>query len=222
MKKDDLLEKLKTYQVLRSPLLIRAFQKVDRRDFVLPDFIGEAYGDYPLPIGFEQTISQPLTVAFMLELLFPQPGEHILEIGTGSGWQAALLGYAVTEGVATRKCSCRFAVVSMERILPLSELAERNIRKCGAVGKDAVRVVTGDGSRGYPKCAPYDRIISAATTDCIPVAWREQLRVGGRIVAPVEDTIEVHDKLSSSEYNIRVYHGFRFVPLVTDERDGDG
>jgi protein-L-isoaspartate(D-aspartate) O-methyltransferase len=221
MTKDELIEELMAHQVLRSALLIRAFQKVDRRHFVLPEWAAEAYGDYPLSIGFGQTISQPLTVAFMLELLAPKQGDHILEVGAGSGWQAALLGYAVSEGGVVRRHSCPFPVIAMERILPLSELAEKNIRRCAALGKNVVKVVTGDGVWGYPPCAPYDRIISAATTVHIPVAWKEQVRVGGRIVAPIEDTIEVHDKLSAHDYNVRVYHGFRFVPLVTDEKEGD-
>jgi protein-L-isoaspartate(D-aspartate) O-methyltransferase len=206
--------------VLRTPSIIRAFRKIDRRGFVPPGLADEAYEDRPLAIGFGQTISQPLTVAFMLELLLPRAGERVLEIGAGSGWQAALLGYLLGEGAASRPGQRCAPVITLERLLPLAELAESNIRACAALKKDIVRVVVGDGARGYPACAPYDRVIAAATTHAIPAAWKEQLRVGGRIVAPVEDTIEVHDKLSSSDYNIRVYHGFRFVPLVTDEREG--
>jgi protein-L-isoaspartate(D-aspartate) O-methyltransferase len=213
MSKDELLRELEIQGILQSPSLIRAFRKVDRRHFVLAEFAAEAYADYPLPIGFGQTISKPVTVAFMLELLLPRPGDRILEIGTGSGWQAALLGYAVSEGMGGAGRLRRPAVASVERILPLSGFAEENIRKCGAVEKDVVQVVAGNGLHGHAKHAPYDRIISWVNVEAIPAAWKEQLRTGGRIVAPVEQAIEVQDKLSTIDYNIRAYHGFGFTSL---------
>ncbi|MBI2623543.1 MAG: protein-L-isoaspartate O-methyltransferase [Candidatus Liptonbacteria bacterium] len=218
MTKEDVLEELVTHKILQSPSLTRAFHKVDRRDFVASHLAAEAYADYPLPLGFEQTMPVPLAVAFMLELLLPRPGERVLEIGTGSGWQAALLGYALSEGVPPERYARSPAVVTVERILPLSEIAKENLRKCAALPKGVVHVVAGDGMRGYAKYAPYDRIISTIVTSSVPAAWKEQLRIGGRIVSPNEDVIEVHDKLSAIDYNTRAYHGLGFISL---EGEGD-
>lgn len=219
MTREDLLADLIERKYLYSPSLERAFGRVDRRDFVPPAFASEAYENYPLPIGFGQTIASPSTVAFMLELLAPKPGDHILEIGAGSGWQTALLGCVISEGM--RKPPRSPLVTSIERLLPLVEVAEVNLEKYGLVKKGIARVIQGDGSHGYARYAPYDKLISAAAGNAVHVAWKEQLRVGGRIVVPVGTTIEVHDKISSGDYNIRIYHGFRFVPLVEDG-GGDG
>jgi len=214
-----MLAELIARKYLQTPSLVRAFERVDRKDFVPPAFSREAYENYPLPIGFGQALSSPTTVAFMLELLMPQPGERILEIGAGSGWQTALLGYIASEGI--KKVSRVPLVVGMERLLALSEIAEANIKKYGFKEKGIAKIVSGDGMKGCKSHAPFDKIISAATGETIPIAWKEQLRVGGRIVAPVGTTIEVHDKLSTGDYNTRIYHGFNFVPLVGDE-GGDG
>ncbi|RJQ29673.1 protein-L-isoaspartate O-methyltransferase [Candidatus Parcubacteria bacterium] len=214
--KNELIESLIRRGVLRTPLIIEAFEKIDRADFVLSEYHKERYGDYPLPIGHDQTISQPYTVAFMLELLGPQPGEKILDIGAGSGWQAALLAYI------TSKDGARGRVVSIERVPELKEMAEQNIAKYGFIEKEVVKVVEGDASKGYSEEAPFKRIIAAAASDHVRVAWKEQLMVHGRLVAPVGTRIEVYEKFSSSDFNVREYDGFRFVPLVADEGGNGG
>lgn len=214
MTKEELVRELVQRECLRSASLLRAFKKIDRKDFVPSAFLEEAYEDYPLPIGFGQTIQQPLTVAFMLELLTPKPGERILEVGAGSGWQTALLAEAINFSQAGKKGP---SVVAIERLSALGELARTNLRKYGFLEKGVVQLVMGDALRGCRQFAPYDRIISGAASERVPVAWKEQLRIGGRIVAPVGTTIEVHDKLAPDDYNIRIYHGFRFIPLHGDD-----
>ncbi|RJP44344.1 protein-L-isoaspartate O-methyltransferase [Candidatus Parcubacteria bacterium] len=211
LKKEELIGDLIRKHILRTRLIIEAFENVDRADFVPATYRKEAYGDYPLPIGYGQTISQPLTVAFILELLEAHPGEKILDIGAGSGWQAALLGYIVS------KDNARGKVIAIERIAPLKEMTERNLLKYGFMEKGIVTVVLGDASRGYPQEAPFDRIIAAAASDHVRVAWKEQLVTRGRIVAPVGTRIEVHDKFSTGDFNVKEYDGFRFVPLVADD-----
>lgn len=232
MTKEGLVNELQSEGYLKTSAVVRAFQKIDRTDFVPPDLQDEAYENYPLPIGYGQTISQPLTVAFMLELLAPKAGEKILDVGAGSGWQSALLAYCVSR--ATRinaeqdadKCgyirenrrgnprTSAGWVVAIERIPELKEVAERNIGKYDFITNGIVKVVVGDGSRGYKSEAPYDKIVAAAAGEKIPDEWKRQLKVGGRIVAPIGQSIIVLDKIGKNEYKERDYYGFSFVPLV--------
>ncbi|MBI4119514.1 MAG: protein-L-isoaspartate O-methyltransferase, partial [Parcubacteria group bacterium] len=140
---DALIQNLVQKGYLKTPLLIEAFNNIDRADFVPDEYKDDAYGDYPLPIGFGQTISQPLTVAFMLELLQPEPGEKILDIGTGSGWKAALLVYIVSQPQNQHRSAGK--VITIERIPELKEFAEKNIKKYNFTSKGVVRVILGDG-----------------------------------------------------------------------------
>ncbi|OGY98441.1 MAG: hypothetical protein A3A43_01305 [Candidatus Liptonbacteria bacterium RIFCSPLOWO2_01_FULL_56_20] len=224
MANEKLIQELIREGTLKTPTVIEAFREINRKDFVLAEHAGEAHGNYPLPIGFGQTISQPLTVAFLLEHLAPQPGEKILEIGAGSGWLTALLSYIVAKGQLNKnepgkkKTKFRGGVVAVERIPELCDMASRNIAKYSFIEKGVATVILGDGSKGYPSRAPFDRVIAAATASGrVPVAWKEQLRAGGRLVAPVEHSVQVIDKISAHDYDIREYAGFSFVPLVVRE-----
>lgn len=192
---------------LKTASVIDAFKTIDRKDFVREEIREETYGNYPLPIGFGQTISQPLTVAFMLELLEPKTGEKILDVGAGSGWQTALLAQIVGE---------HGKIIAIERIEELKKIAEENIEKYNFVEKGIVKIICGDGSKGFNEDAPFDKIIAAATANEIPQAWKEQLKIGGRIVAPVGQSIFVLDKTGQNQFSQKQYFGFSFVPLIVD------
>jgi protein-L-isoaspartate(D-aspartate) O-methyltransferase len=150
--------------------VLAAMRKVPREEFVPQEFRAASYSDAPLPIGYDQTISQPYIVAFMTEQLHPQPGDRVLEIGTGSGYQAAILAELVAE------------VYSIEIIEPLAKTAEATLRR---LGYRNVRVKAGDGYQGWPEHAPFDCIIVTCAPNQVPQPLREQLRENGRMVIPV-------------------------------------
>jgi len=155
--------------VTHGPTLA-ALRAVPRHRFVPADAQREAYEDHPLPIDHGQTISQPFIVAFMTEAVAVKPGEKVLEIGTGSGYQAAIL-------------AAMGAKVFTIEIIP--ELAERAAATLRELGYDQVRVRAGDGYKGWPEEAPFDAIVVTAAPDTIPPALLEQLAEGGRLVIPV-------------------------------------
>jgi len=207
MSNQSLVEELISHGYLKSKRIIKAFQKIDRKEFVLKEYQSQAYLDTPLPIGYGQTISQPLVVAFMLELLQVKPGNKVLDIGAGSGWVTALLASLVGE---------KGRVIAIERIFELVKMATNNVSKFNFIEKGIVKIVSGDGSKGYISESPFDRIICGADARVIPESWKNQLEVGGRLVTPSRDSIVVLDKVAKDKFEQRSFWGFSFVPLIQD------
>ncbi|MFA5135431.1 MAG: protein-L-isoaspartate O-methyltransferase [Patescibacteria group bacterium] len=206
---EDLIRDLIEEGYLKTPRIIEAFRKVKRKDF-LPDHLKEdASLNIPLPLTHGQTISQPLTVAFMLELLQPKAGEKIFDVGSGSGWQTALIAELV---------GARGKVIAIERVPDLLTYGKKNVE---AYGYNNVEFVTGDGTKGYTKRAPFDKIIVAAAAEIgVPDIYLKQLKQGGRLVIPVgkyEQDMVVIDKVTGTDYREERHPGFQFVPLVPKE-----
>jgi len=190
--------------VLRSPKIIKAFEKVNRKDFVRSEYVGRAYDDIPLPIGYNQTISQPTTVAFMLELLELKEGLKVLDVGSGSGWTTALLANIVGK---------KGEVVGVELIPELVNFGRENIGKyCNGSN---VNIFPAEGTIGYPLKSPYDRILVSASADEIPLELIKQLKVSGVLVIPVKNSIYKLIRKSNdiSDVSKEEYPGFVFVPL---------
>lgn len=204
--REKLIHELVNNEYLKTPLVTEAFEKIDRKDFVIKEMQNIAYLNQALPIGHGQTISQPLTVAFMLELLKPKQGETILDIGAGSGWQTALLASIIGEGGK---------VIAIERISELKKMAQKNIAKYNFIENGITEVIKKDGTKGHRKNAPYDKIIAAAAATEIPQNWKQQLKIGGYIVAPINHSIIRLEKKSAKEFKKKEFFGFSFVPLVT-------
>jgi protein-L-isoaspartate(D-aspartate) O-methyltransferase len=195
---------------LKSDLIIDAFSEINRIEFVPRELEKEAEANIALPIGCGQTISQPLTVAFMLELLDPQRGQNILDIGSGSGWTTALLSYIVG----------RYGkITAIERKEELKKIGEKNVDKYGYLrdGRDGVaEFYVADGTKGFAKNAPYDRILVSASAECVPNALKDQLKVGGKMVIPVYRSIWYLEKKGENKFFKEEYPGFEFVPLIED------
>ncbi len=196
---------------VKSEKVKKALLNVPREEFVPEPYREFAYDDHPLPIGYGQTISAIHMVAIMTEALDPVPGDKVLEIGTGSGYQAAVLA----EIVAKMDPSKRGHVYTIERIPELAEFARRNLERTGY--SEYVTVIVGDGTLGYPEEAPYDRILITAAAPDIPKPLIKQLKEGGRIVAPVGDLyvqrLVIADKVGGV---LRRRYGIEcvFVPLI--------
>ena len=184
--------------------VLAAMAKVPREEFVPPNSRAESYEDGPLQIGYGQTISQPYIVAFMTEQLQPKRKDRVLEIGTGSGYQAAVLAELAGE------------VYSIEIIEPLAKTAEATLRR---LGYKNVQVKAGDGYKGWPEHAPFDAIIVTAAPDHVPQPLVEQLKEGGRMVIPVGKTfaqqLKVFEKRDTVMKETAVI-AVRFVPLTRD------
>lgn len=190
---------------IRDERVLKAMEILPREFFVLPSFKNKAYDDVALPIEAGQTISQPYTVAYMTSLLNPQKNEKILEIGTGSGYQAALLNLLGAE------------VYSVERIKELFEKAKERFELLNL----DIKVANIDGSLGWEEFAPYDKIIIAAASPELPKSLFRQLKIGGIAVAPIggksSQKMKVFKKLDEELASEKTYDSFRFVPLIGEE-----
>jgi len=201
----ELVSYLKKTGALKSKPLEKALLKTPRHLFVPENMQDSAYRDYPIHIGRGQTISQPSTVVMMTQLLEPKAGQKILEIGTGSGWQSALLSMLVGK---------KGKIFTVELIPELAEFARKNLAKLKIKN---VKVVEGNGSVGLDEESYFDGIIITAATPAIPEALKSQLKTGGRIVAPVGDryaqkmTVLKRTKKGFDAEEIPSY--FAFVPL---------
>jgi protein-L-isoaspartate(D-aspartate) O-methyltransferase len=186
---------------IKDELLLKAMQKVEREQFVLPAFITRTYDDSALPISVGQTISQPYTVAFQTEKLQVGKDSKVLEIGTGSGYQAAILA----------EMGCR--VFTIERIMDLHLQSRKLLEKLGY----HVATRCGDGTVGWNEFAPYDGIIVTAAAPDVPQPLLDQLADGGRLVIPVGDLDTQSIKVimrTGEKYESYDAHGFKFVPLI--------
>jgi len=188
---------------VRDRRVLAAMRRVPRHLFVPPGSRAAAYEDHPLPIGHGQTISQPYIVAFMTEALELRGAERVLEIGTGSGYQTAILAELCVK------------VFSVERIPELADRARGILAELGYVN---VGVRTGDGSEGWPEKAPFDGIIVTAAAPEVPTTLRNQLADNGLLVLPVGDIRGMQElvvaRRSGSSFSIRSSIGCRFVPLL--------
>ena len=192
---------------VRDPLVLAAMKAVRRELFVPKHLRDEAYDDTPLPIGSGQTISQPYIVAFMIEALALRGGEKVLEIGAGSGYAAAVLSRIAG------------TVIAIERHGVLADLAAARM---AALGYANIRIVTGDGSAGWPEGAPYDAILVAASGRHVPEALKRQLKVGGSIVMPIGAPGEMQSlfrvtRQSEEAWEQENLGAVRFVPLIGTE-----
>jgi protein-L-isoaspartate(D-aspartate) O-methyltransferase len=201
-----MIEKQLRPRGIDDPRVLRVMAKVPREKFIAKELAASAYEDRPLPIGFGQTISQPFIVAFMTQALKAKPADRVLEIGTGSGYQAAVLGELVAQ------------VYTIEIVRPL---AQRAAIVLNALGYKNVLVKAGDGYKGWPEHAPFDAIIVTAAPDHIPQPLIEQLKEGGRLVIPVGGNfvqrLNVLEKRGGEVKQIAALP-VKFVPLTREPR----
>lgn len=199
--------------------------RVDRKDFLPAAVAGEASWDTALPIGYGQTNSQPYTVSLMLEWLDAQPGDKVLDVGSGSGWTTALLAYIVGK---------KGRVYAVERVPELVKFGAENCEKVGIVVSEGAtlgtktfpRVTLGNVGRvsfhqagrefGLPEEAPFDRILVSASAEELPEELLSQLKIGGKLVIPIENDIYEITRVSKNEYERINHPGFVFVPLVKE------
>ena len=218
----ELVESLVAARVLKTKRLINAFLANDRVKFVPEEWASDSYLDVAIPIGLEQTISQPYTVAFMLELLDVQAGQKVLDVGFGSGWTTGILAHAV--GDAGK-------VYSLEISPELYEFGKSNLAKFGYKN---VELFNQSGWDGLPDTAPFDRILVSATAPAVPGNLKAQLKVhgpfgkaqgrlersrnGGKMVIPIgvpnDCAITLVERVSGDEFKEKTFPGFAFVPLT--------
>jgi len=194
-------------RAITNSRVIAAMSKVPRHQFVPASSRSQAYEDHPLPIGYEQTISQPFVVAFMTEQLAPQPQDRVLEIGTGSGYQAAVLAELVAD------------VYTIEIIEPLLKRAEADLVRLGYTN---VHVRAGDGYKGWPEAAPFDSIIVTCAPENVPPPLLHQLKDGGKMIIPVGESYEQKLYLvrkHGNQVEREAVLPVRFVPMTRERKD---
>jgi protein-L-isoaspartate(D-aspartate) O-methyltransferase len=203
--RESMVERQVATRGIHDAAVLDALRSVPRHQFVPLPARGEAYSDRPLPIGFDQTISQPYIVALMTELAEVQPGDRVLEIGTGSGYQAAVL--------ASMGCT----VFTIEIVNPLAERAAETLER---LGYGSIQVRAGDGYVGWPEEAPFDAILVTAAPPRIPQPLLDQLADGGHLVAPVGEDIQHLTVVTraADDLNRRVVLPVRFVPMTGEVR----
>ncbi|TFF88378.1 MAG: protein-L-isoaspartate(D-aspartate) O-methyltransferase [Promethearchaeota archaeon] len=207
-KRKKLVEKLKDQDIVKNKAVIEAMLKVPRERFIPEEAKSSAYIDTPLSIGENQTISAPHMVAMMLEILDLKNGDRVLEVGTGSGYHAALCAELVSPGGH---------IYTIERHENLAEKAEKNLREGGYQN---VTVIHGDGTLGYPEEAPYDKVlVTAASPNKIPQPLKDQLKIGGVMCIPAgtkgfAQNLYTIKKVDEGKYETERITGVRFVPLI--------
>lgn len=198
---NDLIRHLINTSALKSKNIIKAFENIDRADFVYDSIVSDIYEDYPLQIGYRQTISQPTTVALMLEMLYPSEGQKILDIGSGSGWTTAILSFIVGD---------RGSVLGVERVEELVEFGSNNLEKYGFNNS---KITQAGNILGVPG-EKFDRILVSAAADEFPTELLEQLKNNGKLVIPIRNSIYEITKKENGEVEAIEHYGFTFVPLI--------
>jgi protein-L-isoaspartate(D-aspartate) O-methyltransferase len=201
--RDRMIERHLKARGIKDPAVLHAMREVPREAFVPESMATSAYEDAPLPIGQGQTISQPYIVAVMTELLEPSEDDRVLEIGTGSGYAAAVLSRIVVE------------VYTVERYRDLAETAKARFRR---LGYGNIQVLHSDGTLGWPENGPYDAIVVTAGAPEVPQPLKDQLAVGGRLVIPIgssrtQELMQIR-RTAQDTYKEKYLFGVRFVPLV--------
>ena len=198
---EALIAHMKSRGILKSPTIIKAFREVDRKFFVPDDFRQEQYLDIPLGIGEGQTISQPSTVAFMLELLDVHRGDKVLDIGSGSGYTTALLASIVGE---------KGSVLGLERVPKLIMIGRKNL---SLFHFPWAKIEAASDTLGREE-ETFDAILVSASAKSLPQALLEQLRLHARLVIPIKESIFLFERVSQDEVKAQEFSGFRFVPLI--------
>lgn len=206
----QMVEQLKAKGALKTLAIIDAFTAIDRADFITSKEKTLVYQDHPLPLGLGQTISQPSTVAFMLEQLQLQRGDKVLDVGAGSGWTTALLGKLV--GKDGR-------VIGLEILPELAERAQANLAQYSLLQVE-VRAIS--GYEGLASEAPFNKILASAAANELPEALPAQLAPGGRLILPVKNSLVLVERSTKNKFSHREFPGFAFVPLLGGGGDGYG
>lgn len=198
---NQMVDYLIDVSVLHSHRIIEAFRAVERVDFVVNDNALDIYEDYPLGIGYGQTISQPRTVAMMMEMLSPKEGQKVLDIGSGSGWTTALLAYIVGDSGS---------VIGVERVEELVEFGRKNLEKYDFKNAKIVQAEDELGIVGEE----FDRILVSAAASTFPYELIKQLKVGGKLVIPIQNSVFEIVKKTAGDFDANEHYGFTFVPLI--------